>query len=113
MAQKAMQIRYYGEGNENNYPKKITQAQLKSGKAFADYLPFSYLKITGPEVLKFYLNNGIHNIQLFNGKFELDLNGVSEITNLAFDNTSFKDEDGNPVITDETIPLIIDIISNY
>ena len=107
MAKKIMQVRFYGDGNASNYPAKLTSSKLKNGSVFEDYLPMCYLKITGPTGLKFFLNNGIHNVAIGESKeFELDLDGVAEITNLIFDKTTIS------LITAEN-PLVVDIISNY
>ena len=109
MAKKIMQVRYYGEGNANNYPAKLSASKLKNGSVFTDYLPMCYLKITAPSGVKFYLNNGIHNVAIGESKeFELDLDGVSEITNLIFDKTSFNIANVDFSIT----PIIVDIIAN-
>ena len=105
MAKKIMQIRYYGDKSDSNYPKKLPSSSLTSGEVFKDYLPMTYLNIQGPEGLKFYLNNGIHPIALGpSGKYELDLNGITEISNLVFDSSTLKSK-----VTSNN-SLIIDII---
>ena len=91
MAKKIMQVRYYGDKSDNSYPKKLPSSSLTSGEVFKNYLPMTYLSIQGPEGLKFYLNNSIHPIALGpSGKYELDLEGITEISNLVFDSSTLK-----------------------
>ncbi len=106
MAKQIMQFRYYAEGNGKNYPKNITKAKLTSGSIFSDYLPITQLGIQALPGTKFYLNNGITPIIIGStGIYELDLEGLSEITNLSFDASSVESINKN-----NNAYLIVDII---
>ena len=107
MAKQIMQFRYYAEGNSSkNYPKNITKAKLTSGSIFSDYLPITQLGIQALPGTKFYLNNGITPIIIGStGIYELDLEGLSEITNLSFDASSVESINKN-----NNAYLIVDII---
>lgn len=106
MAKQIMQFRYYAEGNSKNYPKNITKAKLTSGSIFSDYLPITQLGIQALPGTKFYLNNGITPIIIGStGIYELDLEGLSEITNLSFDASSVEGINKN-----NNAFLIVDVI---
>lgn len=106
MAKKIMQFRYYGENNDKNQPSNINKQTLASGSIFSNYLPIIQLGIQTVPGSKFYLNNGTTPIVIGStGIYELDLDGVSSITQLAFDAASIAALDGNL-----NGSLIVDII---
>ena len=108
MAKQIMQFRYYDENNsgQKNYPKNINKAKLSSGSIFSDYLPITQLGIQALPGTKFYLNNGITPIIIGStGIYELDLEGLSEITNLSFDAASIEGINKN-----SNAYLIVDVI---
>lgn len=106
MAKQIMQFRYYAEGNSKNYPKTINKAKLSAGSIFSGYLPITQLGIQALPGTKFYLNNGITPIIIGStGIYELDLEGLSEITSLSFDPTSIESINKN-----NNAYLIIDVI---
>lgn len=106
MAKQIMQFRYYDEKSNRNYPKNISKAKLSSGSIFSNYLPITQLGIQALPGTKFYLNNSTTPIIIGStGIYELDLEGLSEITAFAFDAASIESINQNP-----NAYLIIDII---
>lgn len=108
MAKKIMQFRYYGDVAESNknQPANISKQSLASGSIFSDYLPIIQLGIQSVPGTKFYLNNGTTPIIIGStGIYELDLDGVSSITQLSFDPSSLAALD-----TNLNGHLIVDII---
>lgn len=108
MAKQIMQFRYYNENNsgQKNQPKNITRAKLASGSVFSNYFPITQLGIQALPGTKFYLNNSTTPIIIGStGIYELDLEGLSEITHLAFDAASISSINNNP-----NAYLIIDIV---
>lgn len=106
MSKNIMQFRYYKDKNALNYPSGITSSSLISGKIFENYLPIIKLSIKAPENTKFYLNSGIHSIIVgSDGKYELDLNNLTEINQISFDSQSIRNINNN----DEN-SLIIDVV---
>ena len=106
MAKQIMQFRYYAEGNNKNQPKNITKSKLSSGSIFSNYYPITQLGIQALPGTKFYLNNSTTPIIIGStGIYELDLEGLSEINNLAFDASSIEAINKN-----NNAYLIIDII---
>jgi len=98
MAKKIMQFRYYGENNDKNQPYNINKQSLASGSIFSEHqcLPIVQLGIQTVPGSKFYLNNGTTPIIIGStGIYELDLDGVSSITQLSFDPASITALDGN------------------
>lgn len=99
-----MQFRYYGEGNSKNYPSKISKTKIVHGSIFSDYLPIIRLKIKAPIETKFCLNQEKHTVEVDNeGKYELNLDNITEINFLSFTSSSFTN-------INEEDPLIIDIV---
>ena len=99
-----MQFRYYGEGNSKNYPSKLSKTKIINGSIFSDYLPIIRLKIKAPIETKFYLNQEKHMVEVDNeGKYELNLDNITEINFLSFTSNSFTN-------VNEGDPLIIDIV---
>lgn len=108
MAKQIMQFRYYSEANSQNQPKDINKAKLVKGSVFANYLPITQLGIQALPGTKFYLNNSITPILIGStGIYELDLEGLSEITDLHFDAASVESINKN-----NNAYLIIDVISD-
>lgn len=108
MAKEVKQFRFYDNANSGgkNYPTTITQRSLVSGSAFADYMPITQLGIQSLPGTKFYLNNSNNPIIIgYTGIYELNLEGMAEITALSFDVKSLEAINGNP-----NSYLIIDII---
>lgn len=107
MAKKIMQFRYYGEKNNKNQPSKIDKINLRSGNIFSGYFPITQLGIQSQPGIKFYLNNSTSPIIIGStGIYELDLKGISSITQLSFDAASLRLIDSNV-----NGYLIIDILS--
>ena len=111
MAKQIMQFRYYGESavnNAKNQPKGINKARLISGSIFSNYLPITQLGIQTLPGTKFYLNNSTTPIIIGStGIYELDLEGLSEITNISFESKSLE-----TINLNDNAYLIIDVISD-
>lgn len=108
MAKQIMQFRYYEDNGINNQPKDINRARLAKGSLFNNYLPITQLGIQALPGTKFYLNNSTTPVLIGStGVFELNLEGLTEITNIHFDPLSLESIDKNP-----NAYLIIDIISD-
>lgn len=108
MAKQIMQFRYYKDGDTNkNQPKNINRSRLISGSVFSNNLPVTQLGIQTLPGTKFYLNNSTSPIVVGStGIYELDLEGLSEITNISFDAQSLVNINAN-----ENAYLIIDVVS--
>lgn len=106
MAKRVMQFRYYDTGNIKNAPSKIQANTLISGKIFNNYFPIYHLGIQTLPGVQFYLNHGTDPIMIGStGIYELNLEGLSEITSLKFTKAS--------VDMIETTPgayLIVDLV---
>lgn len=106
MSKQIMQFRYYAEGHSKNSPSKINKAKLASGSIFSNCYPITQLGIQALPGTKFYLNNSITPIIIGStGIYELDLEGLSEITQLSFDPLSVEAINKN-----NSAYLIVDII---
>ena len=110
MARKIRQIRYYGEGlNSKNYPSDVNMSKLITGTAFKNNNQNVLITQLGIQTLpgtKFYLNDSANAIIVGNtGIYELDLNGLSEITAISFDRASI-----NAIATNQNGYLIVDIL---
>lgn len=106
MSKQIAQIRYYNEGSNKNQPAGLSMRKLSSGSVFSDTLPITQLGIQSLPGVKFYLNNGTSPIIIGStGIYELDLEGLAEITNLSFSAESLNLIDKNP-----NSYLIVDII---
>ena len=107
MANKIMQFRYYGEKVSNNQPSNISASNLASGHIFSGYLPITQLGIQTLPGTKFYLNNSIYPVVIGStGIYELDLKGVTQITEIHFDKRSL-----NLINENNNAYLIVDIIA--
>ena len=108
MANKIMQFRYYGEKVFNNQPSNISASNLASGHIFSGYLPITQLGIQTLPGTKFYLNNSIYTVVIGStGIYELDLKGVTQITEIHFDKRSL-----NLINENNNAYLIVDIIAD-
>ena len=108
MAKYIMQFRYYGEGNDNNYPSNISKEGLcnrADSGIFKDYLPITKLGIQTLPGTRVYLNNDSPIIIGSTGVYDLDLEGISEINKIYFDRTSIDAIDKN-----SNAFLIVDIV---
>lgn len=107
MAKQVKQFRYYNNNASNkNYPQGISHRNVVSGSVFQPYMPITQLGIQALPGTKFYLNNDKMPIIIgYTGIYELDLEGIAEITAIQFENTSVDAIDNN-----ENAYLIVDII---
>ena len=106
MAKQIKQFRYYKQGNLKNQPSNIGISNLNSGSIFSKYMPVIQLGIQSLPGTKFYLNNSNDPIIIGNtGIYELNLNGLSEITAIRFDTASI-----NTIARNENGYLIVDIL---
>lgn len=110
MVKKVMQFRYYSKNDGRNQPNaegsEITLSNLQSGGIFENYGNIIQLGIQTLPGTKFYLNYGINPIMVGStGIYELDLEGLSPITKLAFDKKSLDSIEETP-----NAYLIIDTI---
>lgn len=106
MAKQIKQFRYYKQSSLKNYPTNISIANLASGSIFSIYMPIIQLGIQSLPGTKFYLNNSNDPIIIGNtGIYELNLNGLSEITAISFDRASL-----NAINTNQNGYLIVDIL---
>ncbi len=110
MAKKVKQFRYYSDTSENNYPsedgKKPTYRNLISGSVFSNYMPILQLGVQTLPGTKFYLNGSNNPIIIGStGIYELDLQGLTEISSLQFDASSV-----GLIKNNQSAYLIIDII---
>ena len=84
MAKQIKQFRYYEQNSNKNYPNTISLSNLASGSIFSKYVPIIQLGIQSLPGTKFYLNNSNDPVIIGNtGIYELNLNGLSEITAIA------------------------------
>lgn len=112
MAKRVKQFRYYKDRDQKNYPSYninsdgITYRNLLSGSLFTSYTPIIQLGIQTYPGTKFYLNNGETPIIVgYTGIYELNVEGVAEISSLKFDAASL-----NQISSNDNAYLIIDII---
>lgn len=98
MAKQIMQFRFYDEKKaDRNQPNSIDMKSLQTGSVFTNYLPITQLGIQTLPGTKFYLNNAITPIVVGStGIYELDLEGLSTITHIAFDNESLQAINDSP-----------------
>ena len=110
MARAIKQYRFYSENDANhNQPFNISIENLVNGNIFdsPSCYPILQLGIQTLPGTKFYLNNSTTPILIGStGIYELDLEGLSTITDLHFDGPSISSIDAN-----ENAYLIIDVIT--
>ena len=109
MAKKIMQFRYYGDNANKNYPQlgdPTYRTRLVTGSLFSNYTPITQLGIQTLPGTKFYINDAKTPIIIGStGIYELNLEGISEIINLKFENGSI-----NTIANNPNAYLIVDII---
>lgn len=108
MEKRIMQFRYYADQHDNNQPPGLTALMLSSGIAFKDISNITQLGIQTLPGVRFYLNSAepISPIIIGStGMYELDLEGISQINKIHFENNSLKKISANP-----NAYLIIDMI---
>ena len=114
MSKQIMQFRLYNVTEKNgvitsdnrNQPNNISLANLQNGEIFTNYLPITQLGIQTLPGTRFRLNNATTPIIVGStGIYELDLEGLSEITALAFERDSL-----DRINEAENAYLIIDAI---
>lgn len=107
MAKKIKQFRYYEDNNTLNYPSSLEAAGLKKGgNAFNNITSITQLGVQALPGTAFYLNNANTPILVGStGIYELDIEGISEIESIYFDEASV-----NNVNDTEGAYLIIDMV---
>ena len=87
MAKYVNQVRYYGDKNVKNYPaNNVSLNTLQSGSVFHNTLPIVQLGIQTLPGMKVYINNHTNPIIVGQtGIYELNVDGISYITDLRFD----------------------------
>lgn len=107
------QIRYYANNSSANSPAiSDLKQKLQYGTAFDDYYPITQLGIQALPGTKFYLNSTSTEITSpiiigSTGIYELNIEGISEITNLVFDGASL-----NNIGENNQAYLIVDIVGS-
>lgn len=106
MAKQIKQFRFYNSGESNlNQPKNLSKKKLsRGGDAFKDISSITQLGIQTLPGVRVYIN-GEGIIVGPTGIFELDIDGISEISEIYFDGTSLEMIEDSP-----TAYLIIDMI---
>ena len=95
MAKRIEQVRYYSQLDDRNQPYKVTMNKLVAGSVFK--YPIVQLGIQSLPGVKFYINHSTSPIVLgYTGIYDLELNGVTEITHLSFDAASMNLINQNP-----------------
>ena len=95
MAKKIQQVRYYAQRDSRNQPSNLTMNFLVSGAVF-EY-PIVQLGIQSLPGVKFYLNHSTSPIVLgYTGIYDLELDGITEISHLSFDAASMNLINQNP-----------------
>lgn len=109
MAKQIRQFRYYEAGNSNNQPSDITKETLVSGTFIGkDISSITQLGIQTLPGTRFYLNNATNDSPIIIGStgiYELDIEGISSISEIHFDSKSI-----DLIETNESAYLIIDMI---
>ena len=108
MAKKFKQFIYYNQDNINNSPLGISYNTLCTGNIFNKFMPACHIGIQALPGTKFYLNNSIYPVVIGStGIYELDLKGVTQITEIHFDKRSL-----NLINENNNAYLIVDIIAD-
>ena len=106
MAKKVSQLRYYGNGNNNNYPVNITAQDLVSGQAFTNFGSIYQIGIQTLPGTKFFLNGSAYPIIIgITGIYELEVTNFSTIKQIQFDPTAISLIENN-----SSAYLIIDML---
>lgn len=88
MAKQIKQFRYYNDGNANNSPSALTAAKLADGSAFSGISAITQIGIQTLPGVRVHFNGDDAIIIGPTGVYELDINGISEITKLSFEKNS-------------------------
>lgn len=98
MAKKVGQVRYYSaKGGRENSPSSLTGIKLRSGSAFDDVYPIVQLGIQTLPGVRITINNASTPIVIGStGIYELNVDGLSQITSLKFETNSLTLIDNNP-----------------
>lgn len=109
MGRKVKQFRYYSTDhpqNQGSNTSKINRSNLRSGAIFSNHYPIVQLGIQTLPGVKFYLNKATTPIVIgYTGIYDLELDGVTQITHLCFAEDSLQMLESNA-----DSYLIIDII---
>lgn len=106
MGKRIGQIRYFGEKNKQNYPSTVNAIRLRTGAAFTSVYPIVQLGIQTLPGTKFYVNNHTTPVVVgATGIYELDIDGLSNITDIQFDDKSL-----NVINNNDSAYIIIDYI---
>lgn len=107
MAKRIQQVRYYGDNNSKNQPTSLTGNELRTGSIFSNYIPIRQLGIQTLPGVKFYVNDSPSPIIVgATGIYELDIDGLADITGLSFDTTAINLIKASP----STNYLLVDLI---
>ena len=99
---KLYQFRYYGQGNENNFPADLNIEETVN--LLQNYPRTTQLGIQSWPGAKFSLNEGNNPIEVgMTGIYELDLDGLTYLYGLYFDQETLNQ-------VSETKGIIIDLI---
>ena len=98
MAKKVLQFRYYGDGNEKNFPPSVKSTDFirnSDGNIFNtgkyNVVPISQLGIQSLPGTKFYLNGAVNPIVIgVSGIYDLDIRNGARITELCFSEQSMR-----------------------
>ena len=91
MAKRVSQIRWYGDNHADNYPTNISMEMLRYGTAFPRTYPISRIAIQSIPGTKVYINSGVNPVVIGStGIYELDVDGISNISSVCFDNASLQ-----------------------
>lgn len=103
---KVEQVRYYTQTDTRNQPAGLKMNKLVSGSVFSGKYPIVQLGIQTLPGVKFYLNNSTSPIVVgYTGIYDIELNGLTEITHLCFDAESM-----NLINQNSSSYLIVDFI---
>ena len=106
MSKRVKQFRYINKNSPANYPDGLTYQNLTSGVAFQGCPSIIQLGIQALPGTKFYVNGGYSPVIIgTSGIYELDLNGLSEISSLYFNGDSIRAIEESDIAT-----LLIDIL---
>ena len=93
MTREIVQYRYFGNDSEKNYPSNLTLDDLASGKHFENKNVIQ-LGIQASGGMRMYLNGNTDNQGIVidsTGIYELNVDGMTVITNVQFDRNSLTD----------------------
>ena len=91
MAKYVNQIRYYGDGSSKNSARNVTLQTLQSGSVFHNTFPIVQLGVQTLPGMKIYINNHTNPVIVGQtGIYELNVDGMSYITDLRFDGSTLK-----------------------